>query len=128
MNISVVDNISDAAGLENFNRPPLHAKPMERIALGRIRPDGWIKHQLDLMFTIPCAGTAGNSRKSLFFSKATMSTVDANVREKVYAPFKTCKRTSYYNSSAYPLYIRYDQYHFALRLQKESQAAVEHVH
>ena len=56
MNISTVGKISVPDRTENFNRAPLHAKPMGRISLGSIRPDGWIKHQLELM----CNGTVGN--------------------------------------------------------------------
>ena len=56
MNITAAKSIPFASQSTDFNKPPLRPKAMARLPLGVVRPDGWLKHQLDLM----CDGTVGH--------------------------------------------------------------------
>lgn len=56
MKISTVQTIPSSSKKPAFNKPPLHPRAMARLPLGVVHPDGWLKHQLDLM----CEGTVGH--------------------------------------------------------------------
>ena len=70
MEIVPVREIPSSSRSFDFNRPPLHPKPMARLALGAVRPCGWLKGQLDLL----CDGTVGHlDELSPFLDSALLS-------------------------------------------------------